>query len=129
MTAELNHTIVWCSDNKRSSRFLADILGRDPPRTFHHFEVIDLDNAVSIDFMVKESGPPAPQHYAFLVDDEAFDYGFGRIKALGLQFWADPARTRPGEINRNDGGRGVYFLDPDGHVLELLTTPYGVLKQ
>jgi catechol 2,3-dioxygenase-like lactoylglutathione lyase family enzyme len=129
MTAELNHTIVWCRDNKRSSRFLADILGRDEPRTFHHFEVVELDNAVSIDFMVKQDGPPALQHYAFLVDDETFDYGFGRIKQLGLDYWADPARTRPREINRNDGGRGVYFLDPDGHVMELLTTPYGVLKQ
>jgi catechol 2,3-dioxygenase-like lactoylglutathione lyase family enzyme len=126
MTVELNHTIVWCSDNQRSSRFLADMLGRPEPKTFGHFEVVELDNGVSIDFMVKSSGPPAPQHYAFLVDDATFDRGFARIEQLGLAYWADPARSKPGEINRNDGGRGVYFEDPDGHFLELLTTPYGV---
>jgi catechol 2,3-dioxygenase-like lactoylglutathione lyase family enzyme len=128
MTVELNHTIVWCSDNKRSARFLADMLGRPEPRTFHHFEVVELDNGVSIDFMVKEGGKPAMQHYAFLVDDATFDHGFARIESLGLTYWADPARKRSGEINRNDGGRGVYFEDPDGHFLELLTTPYGVPK-
>jgi catechol 2,3-dioxygenase-like lactoylglutathione lyase family enzyme len=129
MTVELNHTIVWCRDNKASSRFLAGILGRPEPRTFHHFEVVELDNGVSIDFMVKHDGPPAPQHYAFLVDDATFDHGFARVQELGLIHWADPARKRPGEINRNDGGRGFYFEDPDGHFLELLTTPYGVAKQ
>ena len=127
MTAQLNHTIVWCRDNEESARYLADILGRPEPATFHHFQVVVLDNGVSLDFMAKD-GPVAPQHYAFLVDDATFDRGFARIQELGQAFWADPARTRAGEINRNDGGRGFYFLDPDGHVLELLTTPYGVPK-
>jgi catechol 2,3-dioxygenase-like lactoylglutathione lyase family enzyme len=127
MTAQLNHTIVWCRDNQRSSAFLADILGRPAPKPFHHFMIVELDNGVSIDFMAKE-GPVAMQHYAFLVDDATFDHGFARIGALGLPFWADPARTQAGQINHHDGGRGVYFEDPDGHVLELLTTPYGVPK-
>jgi catechol 2,3-dioxygenase-like lactoylglutathione lyase family enzyme len=127
MTAQLNHTIVWCTDNQRSSAFLADILGRPAPKRFHHFMIVELDNAVSIDFMAKD-GAVAMQHYAFLVDDPTFDHGFARIMALGLPYWADPARTQEGEINHHDGGRGVYFEDPDGHVLELLTTPYGVPK-
>ena len=125
MTAQLNHTIVWCRDNVESSRYLADVLNRPEPGTFYHFEVVQLDNGVSIDFMAKD-GPVAVQHYAFLVDDATFDHGFARIQELGQTFWSDPARTRAGEINRNDGGRGFYFLDPDGHVLELLTTTYGV---
>jgi catechol 2,3-dioxygenase-like lactoylglutathione lyase family enzyme len=128
MTAELNHTIVWCRDNKVSSRFLADMLGRHEPKTFGHFEVVELDNGVSIDFMTKEGGEPARQHYAFLVDDATFDHGFARVQELGLTHWADPARKRPGEINHNDGGRGFYFEDPDRHFLELLTTPYRVPK-
>jgi catechol 2,3-dioxygenase-like lactoylglutathione lyase family enzyme len=127
MAAQLNHTIVWCSDNRRSSAFLADMLGRPAPKQFYHFMVVELDNAVSIDFMAKDD-PVAMQHYAFLVDDATFDHGLARIEALGLAYWADPARSHAGEINRNDGGRGVYFEDPDGHMLELLTTPYGVPK-
>lgn len=127
MAAQLNHTIVWCRDNGKAARFLAEMLARPEPRTFLHFEIVELDNGVSIDFMRKD-GEIAMQHYAYLVDDATFDHGMERIEALGLAYWADPARSQPGEINRHDGGRGVYFQDPDGHLLELLTTPYGVPK-
>ena len=122
--AELNHTLVWCSDKNRSSTFLADILGLPAPRRFFHFEVVDLANGVSLDFYQKD-GSVAQQHYAFLVSDAEFDAAFGRIKTAGLDYWADPARTMPGEINHHFGGRGVYFSDPDGHLLELITRPYG----
>lgn len=122
--AELNHTIVWCSDKHQSAAFLTDILGLPPARAFFHFLVVDLKNGVSLDYYQKE-GPVAAQHYAFLVDDAEFDAGFARIEEQGLQYWADPARTKPGEINQHYGGRGVYFADPDGHLLELITKPYG----
>ena len=122
--AELNHTIVWCSDKHRSSQFLADVLGLPAPRTFFHFQVVDLANGVSLDFYQKE-GAVAQQHYAFLVSDDEFDASFDRVKAQGLDYWADPARTMPGKINTHFGGRGVYFPDPDGHLLELITRPYG----
>lgn len=125
MTVQLNHTVVWCSDKMRSSAFLADILGVSPPHPFFHFMVVDLDNAVSLDFMQK-IGTVSRQHYAFLIDEGRFDSVFDRVRAAGA-FWADPARSRPGEINRNDGGRGVYFEDPDGHLLEVMTRPYGAV--
>jgi catechol 2,3-dioxygenase-like lactoylglutathione lyase family enzyme len=124
MSVELNHTIIWCADKARSAAFLTETLGLPPARTFFHFLVVDLANNVSVDFYQKE-GPVAPQHYAFLVDDETFDAAFDRIKAGGVAHWADPARTKPGEINRHYGGRGLYFEDPDGHLLEIITTPYG----
>ena len=122
--ADLNHTIVWCSDKHRSADFLAEILGLPPPRAFFHFQVVDLANGVSLDFYQKD-GPVAQQHYAFLVSDAEFDAGFDRVKARDLDFWADPARTMAGEINTHFGGRGVYFADPDGHLLEMITRPYG----
>lgn len=124
MTATLNHTIVWCHDRYRSSGFLSEILGLRPPRPFLHFMVVELANGVSLDFMDKE-GTVAPQHYAFHVSDAEFDAGFARIKARNIPYWADPGRSQPGEINRHWGGRGVYFEDPDGHLLELITKPYG----
>ncbi len=65
------------------------------------------------------------QHYAFLVSEEDFDEAFRRIGEQKLSYWADPGLRRPGEINRNDGGRGAYFEDPDGHLLEIITRPYG----
>jgi catechol 2,3-dioxygenase-like lactoylglutathione lyase family enzyme len=121
---QLNHTIVWCNDNKTSSAFLAHILGLPAPRSFLHFEIVDCANGVSLDYYPKE-GEVARQHYAFLVSDEEFDAGLDRIIALGLTYWADPARTQQGQINHHFGGRGAYFEDPDGHLLELITKPYG----
>ena len=124
MAAELNHTIVWCSDKHLSSAFLADILGLPAARPFLHFMVVDLANQVSLDFMEKPGGV-SPQHYAFLIGEDEFDAAFDRIRAGGVAHWADPARSKPGEINRHFGGRGVYFEDPDGHLLEAITRPYG----
>ncbi|HEU4957032.1 MAG TPA: VOC family protein [Sphingomicrobium sp.] len=126
--AELNHTIVWCTDKQRSAAFLTDMLGLPPARAFFHFLVVDLQNGVSLDFYQKE-GPVSPQHYAFLVSDAEFDAGFGQIKRQGLAFWADPARSKPDEINHHFGGRGVYFADPDDHLLEMITRPYGAEDQ
>lgn len=126
--AELNHTIVWCSDKERSAAFLTDILGLPPARAFFHFLVVDLKNGVSLDYYQKE-GAVSPQHYAFLVSDEEFDAGFAKLKDRGQTYWADPARTQPGEINHHFSGRGVYFFDPDQHLLELITKPYGAENQ
>lgn len=124
MPAQLNHTIVWCRDRHVSSQFMAEMLGLPPPRTFLHFEIVDAANGVSLDFMAKD-GRVSPQHYAFLVSDAEFDAGLARIRDKGLVYWADPARRQPGEINHHFGGPGVYFEDPDGHLLELITRPYG----
>lgn len=124
MAAQLNHTIVYSSDRTRSARFLAEILGLPTPVHFGPFEVVELANGVSLDFMAAD-GPIQPQHYAFLITEADFDAVFGRIREQGLSYWADPWHRRPDEINHNDGGRGVYFLDPDGHYLEVITRPYG----
>lgn len=124
MSVQLNHTIVWCRDQQKSASFLADILGRPAPVRFGPFHVVELDNGISLDFHDK-SGDIAWQHYAFLIDEVEFDAVFGRIQARGLRYWADPGKTREGEINHRDDGRGVYLEDPDGHFLEVLTRPYG----
>ncbi len=108
MVAQLNHTIVWCSNQSASAKFLAEMLGRPAPTRFGHFDVVELDNGVSLDFADVE-GPIRPQHYAFLISEADFDAVFSRIKDRGLEYWADPRGSRPGEINHNDGGRGVLF--------------------
>ncbi len=124
MPARLNHAIVSSSDQSRSARFLAEMLGRPAPVRFGPFVVVELDNEVSLDFASVE-GSIQPQHYAFLIDEADFDAVIGRIREQGLEYWADPMGRRSGEINQNDGGRGVYFLDPDGHYMEVITRPYG----
>jgi catechol 2,3-dioxygenase-like lactoylglutathione lyase family enzyme len=124
MPAKLNHTIVSARDSQASGEFMAEILGLPAPTRFGHFVVVEADNGVSLDF-AEAHGEITPQHYAFLITEPEFDEIFGRIEERGLAYWADPMRSRPGQINRNDGGRGVYFEDPDGHLLEIITRPYG----
>ncbi|AOJ07849.1 VOC family protein [Burkholderia mayonis] len=123
MSAQLNHTIVWCRDKRRSTQFLTDILGLPEPVPFGPMLVVSLANGVSLDFYESDD-PISTQHYAFLVGDGEFDRAFERIRERGLTYWADPAKRHAGEINTHSGGRGVYFDDPDGHFLELLTQPY-----
>jgi catechol 2,3-dioxygenase-like lactoylglutathione lyase family enzyme len=124
MSVQLNHTIVWCRDQQKSARFLTEILGLPPARAFGPFQMVEVANGVSLDFHEIE-GAIAAQHYAFLISEAEFDAIFARIVERKLDYWADPARQHPGEINHNDGGRGVYFLDPDRHFLEIITRPYG----
>lgn len=124
MSVQLNHTIVWCRDQTKSAAFLSEILGLPAPTRFGPFLVVEMSNGVSLDFHETDDDIQA-QHYAFLIGEDEFDAIFGRIKERGVKHWADPAKSRPGKINRNDGGRGVYFEDPDGHFLEIITRPYG----
>lgn len=125
MTVMLNHTIVHSQDRDASATFLSEILGLPAPVPFGPFMGVLTGNEVTLDFLGADGEPIAPQHYAFLVSEPEFDRIFGRIRARGLPYWADPGKRQRGEINTHYGGRGVYFEDPSGHLLELLTRPYG----
>jgi catechol 2,3-dioxygenase-like lactoylglutathione lyase family enzyme len=124
MAIELNHTIVHARDPQASAAFLAEILGRPAPVRFGPFFGVELDTGVTLDFIGTDD-VVLVEHYAFLVSEEEFDRIFARITARALPYWADPSHRQPGQINRNDGGRGVYWNDPDGHYLEIITRPYG----
>jgi catechol 2,3-dioxygenase-like lactoylglutathione lyase family enzyme len=124
MAIELNHTIVHARDPQRSADFLAELLGRPAPVRFGPFLGVALDNGVTLDFIATDAALVI-EHYAFLVSEAEFDAIFERIRARALPYWADPAHRQPGQINHHDGGRGVYWNDPDGHYLEIITRPYG----
>jgi len=123
MTVTLNHTIVHAHDPQRTSQFLAEILDLDAPRQLGHFTVLQV-GPTSLDY-IQTDEPIRQRHFAFLVEEPEFDAIFDRIQALGLEYWADPFRKKPGEINHWDDGRGVYFDDPNGHLIEAITRPYG----
>jgi catechol 2,3-dioxygenase-like lactoylglutathione lyase family enzyme len=124
MAVHLNHTIVLATDREASAAFYSEVLGVPVAGRVGQFVAVALDNDVTLDFVTAGDGPIPSQHYAFLVSEAEWDEIFGRIKARGLDYWADPHHRRPGETNTGYGGRGVYFEDPDGHNLEILTTPY-----
>jgi hypothetical protein len=124
MAIEFNHTILYARDSRASARFMAEMLGLPGPTHFGPFEVVTTANGANLDYMDTD-GEITSQHYAFLVDDAAFDAIFERIRARKLPYWADPGQTKQGEINHRDGGRGVYFEEINGHLLEVITRPYG----
>src|SRR5687767_4330439 len=113
MAVQLNHTIVNVLDPEASSRFLADLLGLPAPHRFGPFMVVELANGVSLDFIVATKAELIIEHYAFLVSEPEFDAIFARIRERGLPYWSDPAKREPGRINHHDGGRGVYWDDPN----------------
>ena len=124
MVVQLNHTIVWANDKHASAAFLADVLGHAAPTRYGSFVIVQVDNDVSLDFLDVDD-VVHPQHYAFIVSEAEFDEIFERVRTRGLPYWADPGQEQLGEINTRDGGRGVYWEDPNGHLLEILTRPYG----
>jgi catechol 2,3-dioxygenase-like lactoylglutathione lyase family enzyme len=124
MAIDFNHTILKTRDSKGSAIFLAEMLGLPAPRRWGPFQMVTTENGANLDYMETDDDF-APQHYAFLTSEAEFDEILGRIRDRQLSYWADPSQTRKGEINHHDGGRGVYFQDPNGHLLEIITRPYG----
>jgi hypothetical protein len=126
MAITFNHTIVFSHDKQQSATFLTDLFDLPSPAPVGRFLTVTVANGVALDYMdLPAGGDVRPQHYAFLVSDDEFDIIYAKILARGIEHWADPMSTRPGEINRDDGGKGVYFREPSGHQMEILTRPYG----
>ena len=123
MAVQLNHTIVHARDRQQTANHLAEVLGLPAPTPYGPFLVVQLANDVSLDVM--EDPEAASQHYAFLVGPDEFDEIHARIVEQGLDFWADPFHRQQGVVNDHDGGRGLYWNDPSGHNLEIITVPYG----
>jgi catechol 2,3-dioxygenase-like lactoylglutathione lyase family enzyme len=119
MTVELNHTIVHARDKATSAGFLARILGLPVGAQTGRFLPIRLGNGVTLDYA--DAPEVRSQHYAFLVSDEEFDAAFARLRAAGVEYYADPGHAEAGRLNHRWGGRGVYFSDLDGHNMEILT--------
>ncbi len=124
---QLNHTIVLCRDNAKAAAYFTELFGLPSAKEWGPFHIVEMDNGVSLDFYThwEPDGEIQSQHYAFLVTEDEFDEIFGRIQEQGQQYWADPMKHDEGRINHNDGGRGVYWEDSDGHFLEIITVPYG----
>jgi hypothetical protein len=123
MAVRLNHTIVAAQDKETAAMFLTEILGLPAPSLFGPFAVVRVGDT-SLDY-IDADGEIKSQHYAFLVNEIEFDEIFERIRERRLPYWADPGRQERDRINGWDDGRGLYFDDPNGHLLEIITRPYG----
>lgn len=127
MRVELNHIIIPAKDRRASARFLADILGVEVGAEWGPFVPLRTSNGVTLDF--QDVRDVRAQHCAFLVGEEEFDAALSRVKRAGIKFYASFDRSGPNEINHLYGGRGFYFSDPNGHLFELITRPYGAVPE
>lgn len=123
MAVSLNHTIVHARDPEATARFLTEMLGLPAPQRLAHFTIVQVGET-SLDFLPSD-GDIASRHFAFLMTEPEFDAVLARLQVRDLPYWADPFRRETGRINHWDDGRGVYFDDPNGHLLEAITRPYG----
>ena len=122
MEITLNHTIVASKDNIESARFYERIFGFEFIKEWGHFAVVKVNSTLTLDFDTQENF--SKSHYAFKVSDQQFDEIFERVKADNISFGSGPRSSDDGKINNNYGGRGVYFKDPNEHLLEIITTDY-----
>lgn len=128
MSVTLNHTIIPTNDKRASAEFLAGILGLPVGQPFGPFIPLPVGDTLTLDFAEVDFADRgvtsiAPHHYAFHVEEPEFDQIFERIVASGVKYYAEPHEPhRYGEINTSRGGRAVYFDDPNGHIMEVLTT-------
>ena len=121
MPITLNHTIVPAYDKEAAARFFARIFGLRFEGASGHFAPVHLNDTLTLLF--DQETDFDSHHYAFHVDDAEFDAILGRVKAEGLPYGSAPWSLDDGKLNDWGGGRGVYFKDPNGHVLELMTVP------
>ena len=127
MEITLNHTIVPSHDRLESAKFYERIFGFEFVKEWGHFAVLKVNSTLTFDFMNKEDFNW--HHYAFKVSDEEFDTIFKRVEEEGLDYGSGPRSLDNGEINHDYGGRGVYFKDPNGHILEILTVDYDISQE
>jgi catechol 2,3-dioxygenase-like lactoylglutathione lyase family enzyme len=123
MSAALDHIIIPAKDRWAAARFLAGILGVEVGAEWGHFVPVRIANGVTLDFA--DAKDVRAQHCAFLVGEAEFDAALARLRRADIAFFADFDGSGSGEINHLYGGRGVYFRDPNGHLVELITRPYG----
>ena len=119
MSITLNHTIVPAHDKQASAKFLADLFGLEYHGPTGHFAPVRINDTLTLDFDNWDRFEM--HHYAFHVSDAEFDAIFGRIREAAIPYGSGPFSLEDMQINHRQGGRGVYFKDPDGHILELLT--------
>jgi catechol 2,3-dioxygenase-like lactoylglutathione lyase family enzyme len=124
MAIELNHTIVPSHDPRASAQFLAGVLGLKVSPPVAHFTPVTLANGVTLDY--DRYDEVHENHYAFLISAAEFEAAFNRIKDTGTPYYADPGCRRPGQVyTAKNGNSGLYFRDPDGHLMEILTPSSG----
>ena len=120
MTITLNHTIVPARDKAAAVKFFAHIFGLKRGRA-GYFAPVRINKTLTLLF--DDNSEFESHHLAFHVSNREFDAIFDRIKKAKIAFGSALWSLDDGKLNDWGGSRGLYFRDPDGHVLEIMTVP------
>jgi catechol 2,3-dioxygenase-like lactoylglutathione lyase family enzyme len=121
MPIVLDHTIVPAKDKQASAKFFAEIFGLTVKPGEGHFAQVQVNESLTLDFA--DESEPQSHHYAFHISQAEFEAIFDRVKAKGLSYGSAPYNHADGQVYTRRGGRGFYFEDPNGHLLEVMTVP------
>jgi catechol 2,3-dioxygenase-like lactoylglutathione lyase family enzyme len=119
MQITLNHTIVPSRNKEQSAKFFAHLFGLEYAGPQGHFAPVQINDSLTLDWDDRDGFDS--HHYAFLIDDDQFDAILGRLRSEGVAYGSGPSTPTDGTINTRHGGRGLYFCDPDGHLMEIMT--------
>ena len=120
MSIRFDHTVVAVRDKDATAAYLADLLGLAPAVPYGPFLMHTFANGAHVHLATSASAPVST-HLAFRTGEATFDQVLEQVRRRGISYWADPFRREPGAVYTDDGDRGFYWNDPDGHVLELIT--------
>jgi catechol 2,3-dioxygenase-like lactoylglutathione lyase family enzyme len=122
MTIEIDHITIPARDKVATMNWMAELLGVEAGPVVEPFAIVELDGC-TLDYV--DSEEIQMQHVALRLDDDEFDAMYHRMVDAGIDIFGhpqdqeDPAK---GKIYyQDDGGRGFYFKDPDGHMMEIKT--------
>lgn len=121
-------TCLHVADLHRSREFYADLFGYPVMKSDHRFCAFDVGGRQVLLLFVRGSDPDGtilpfgtipphgasgPAHVGFSIPSESLSAWRQRLIDRGISI--ESSLTWP------EGGTSIYFRDPDGHLLELLT--------
>ena len=124
MSVELDHAIVSVPDKRAAAELLAHLL--DVPweeSGTGRFTPVFVNEGFTLDFDEVEGSLPV-QHFCFRVTEKDFDEILARIKSKGIDYRSTPHGPVDMEINMRNGGRNIYWEEPEKLVWEILTVSY-----
>jgi len=119
MSITIDHIVLLARDHEASARFFAAVMGLIYTGPDRHFAPVRVFETFTVSFMA--SGQVIGTHLGFHVSDADFDGILSRLQAAGVPYGNDPRDRTNLRTDHPFGGRGLFFLDANGHLFEVMT--------
>ncbi|HEY1017000.1 MAG TPA: VOC family protein [Herpetosiphonaceae bacterium] len=119
MSITIDHIVIPASDHEESARFFARVMGLSYDGPDRHFAPVRVSDTFTLLFLRAEQ--VQPYHFAFHVSEELVGAIAGRLAEAGIAYGNDPRDHANMRTDHPFGGQGLFFLDPDNHLIEVMT--------